>query len=205
MLSSENVKPRQLAPLNKRRTGFPPLALRPCRLRGSALPLLGDEPSSPAVAFTPPVPTMVLQLAGANSAYEASYECNDQQPCEQPGHCIFTGTVDDGTSAARHGFPRSPLRTDPRCFPLSPTQSRRNIAQSNFCGSIPSAASTTLCHKRYNKAMSDVRTCGYQLSEPVSIPDLSPIFPARRNREFFPKNRLFRFQAPVMKRDSSAR
>ena len=86
-------------------------------------------------------------------AYEASYECNDQQPCEQPGHCIFTGTVADGTSAARHGFPRSPLRTDPRCFPLSPTQSRPNIAQSNFCGSIPSAASTTLCHKRYSKAM----------------------------------------------------
>jgi hypothetical protein len=92
-------------------------------------------------------------LAGANLADEASYQCNDHQPSEQPGHCIFTGTVDDGTSAARHGSPRSPLRTDPRCFPLSPTQNPRNIAQSNFCGSIPSAASTALCHKCYNKPM----------------------------------------------------
>jgi hypothetical protein len=92
-------------------------------------------------------------LAGGNLADEASYQCNDHQPSEQPGHCIFTGTVDDGTSAARHGMPRSPLRTDPRCFPLSPTRSRRNIAESSFCGTIPSAASVALCHKRYNKPM----------------------------------------------------
>ena len=91
--------------------------------------------------------------AGANLADEANYQCNDHQPSEQPGHCIFTGTVDDGTSAPRHGIPRSPLRTDPRCFPLSPTQSRRNIAESSSCGSIPSAASIALCHKRYNKPM----------------------------------------------------
>ena len=60
-------------------------------------------------------------LAGTNLADEPSYYSDDHQTRKKPGQGTFTGIVDNGTSAARHGFPLGRLYAqNPRCFPLSP-------------------------------------------------------------------------------------
>ncbi len=50
-------------------------------------------------------PNVLEPLASGNLADETGYQSNQHQAGKEPGHCTFSGTADNGTSAARHGFP----------------------------------------------------------------------------------------------------
>jgi hypothetical protein len=125
----------------------------PCRTYGSAVLLLGDEPLSPAVAFTPPVPT------SGPAASRRQLGRRGQLPVQGPPALRTTRSLHFHRNCGRRYFcgatwlPPGRLYAQTLAASLLAPQNPRNIARSNFCGSIPSAASITLCHKRYNRPM----------------------------------------------------
>lgn len=60
----------------------------------------------------------VALIASRDLADEPSYYGDDDQTNTKPSQSAFTGQVMMGTSAARHGFPRSLIRTEPSLLAL---------------------------------------------------------------------------------------